>query len=250
MLLQYFDNNKKDPLIFFIHGTASNNTVWDKQYELLDKLGFRVIGVDLRGHGLSKHNGGVCTMDDHLNDLKETIDFLQIKDKIIFVGHSLGAVLAIKFAEKYPNLTSKLLLVSLPIRVPRLLCFYYRWLLKNPFRILRQNMKFIAWVPFLKKVKIALGTDLNILWQIWKDSMIWDFLSQIPKVKCPVYLSVGRFDYISLKSQVKIFHGLLPDSNCKVFKWSFHNCMEQEPDEFNKWLLVTLAIPISSLSIC
>lgn len=242
MLLQYFDNNKIGRTVFFIHGTASNNLVWEKQFKLLDKSGFRVISVDLRGHGSSKTKSGICTIDDHLNDLKETIDCIQITDKITFIGHSLGAVLALKFAERFPDMVDKLLLIGLPVKIPRILCLYYKWFLKRPFRFLKKKINYFKWLPFYKKFKNALMTDLNVLWQIWKDSLYWDFIANLPKVTCPVFLSVGRFDYISLKGQVKKLHSLLPNSSYKVFKWSSHNCMEHEPYEFNRWLLTVFAV--------
>ena len=152
MLLSYYDNEKSGPAIIFIHGTASSNALWEQQYKLLNRTNFRVIGLDLRGHGNSSNPGGICTIDEHLKDLKETVEYLKIKGSIIFVGHSFGAVLSIKFAEKYPKLTRKLMLVSLPPKVPRLACLYYKWFLGKPAKYLKKKFQWTSKFPILKHI--------------------------------------------------------------------------------------------------
>ena len=244
MLLSYFDSKKKGPVVLFIHGTASANGLWEKQYELLDNSHYRIIGVDLRGHGKSKNPGGDSTIDDYINDLKETLDYLKVRESITIVGHSLGAVLGIRFAEKYPEKVNKLVLVSLPARIPRLLCRYYDWFLGEPIKFLKEKINLILKLPVLKRYKFAICSDLNIVRQIWKEAVDWDFLTHKPKVQCPVYLSVGRFDYIALKDSLKKLHTEIPNSGFKVFDWAAHSCMEEQPKEFNKWLLTVLGLAI------
>ena len=240
MKLSYFDNKKSGPIILFIHGTASAHEVWEKQYSSLSASHFRIIGIDLRGHGSSTNPGGICTIEDHINDLKETLDHINIKEPITIIGHSFGAILAAKFAEKYPDLVSKLLLVSLPARIPRILIKYYKWLLGKPLELLNKKVKFILKLPVKKRLKLAVSTDINIIREIWRESISWDFLKQVPRIYCPVYLSVGRFDYVALRSMVKRLHQELPNSSYKVFNWSSHTCMEDEPVEFNNWILSSL----------
>lgn len=244
MLLSYFDNKKSGSPVLFIHGTGGANDIWEKQYSLLNKTDYRVVGIDLRGHGKSKNPGGICMLEDHINDLKQTIDYVGIKEPIILVGHSFGAVLSVKFAEKYPLLVNRLLLVSLPPRVPKILLSYYRWFLGKPIEFLKKKINLILKLPLKKKHKLAISADLNIVRQILRDSFSWDFLTEVPKLSCPVYLSVGRFDYIALKAMVKKLHHELPNSNYKVFKWSSHTCMDDEPKEFNNWILSVLSVSV------
>ena len=243
MLLSYYDNKKNGPAILFIHGTAASQDIWERQYKVLNKSSYRVIGVDLRGHGKSKDPGGLCTIKDHINDLKQTLDQININEPITIIGHSFGAVLAAQFSEKYPQLVNRLLLASLPPRVPKILLKYYEWLLGKPIEFLKKKVNLILKLPIKKKHKLAISADLNIVRQIWRDSLNWDFLTSVPKLKCPVYLSVGRFDYVALKTMVKKLHNELPNSSYKVFNWSAHTCMEDQPREFNKWILSVLTLP-------
>lgn len=240
MLLSFFDNMKNGQPVVFIHGTASANDVWEKQYNLLGASNYRLIGIDLRGHGKSKNPGGVCTIDDHVNDLKQTLDYIGIQEPVTIIGHSFGAVLAVKFAEEYPRDISKLLLVSLPTKISKLLTFYYQWLLGKPIEFLKTKINFILKLPIKRRYKLAITSDLDIVRQIFRDSLNWDFLSHKPKISCPVYLSVGNFDYVAQKGHLKKLHHEIPNSKYKVFKWASHTCMEDSSKEFNHWLLSVL----------
>lgn len=242
MLLSYYDNKKKGPVVLFIHGTGSANSIWRAQYKLLGKMHYRLIGVDLRGHGKTKNPGGVCTIDDHISDLKETIEYLKIKEPIIMIGHSFGALLATRFAEKYPKKVSKLGLVSLPARVPRIMCLYYKWLLGKPIKFLKKKMHLVMKFPLLKRYKDAVRSDLNILRQIWRESLYWDLTSKMPKVDCPIHFSVGKFDYIALSSLVEKLHKVLPNSTLRIFEKAAHCCMEEQPQEFNNWILTVVGV--------
>ena len=249
MLLSYFDNKKSGPVVLFVHGTASASDIWEKQYKALSKSDYRIIGIDLRGHGKSVDPGGTCTTDDHINDLNETLDYINIKESICIIGHSFGAVLALKFAERYPNKVCKLLLASLPPKVPKFLLMYYKWFLGKPIEFIKKKLNLILKLPLKKKHKLAIKSSMNVVKQIWKESLDWDFLKSVPKVQCPVYLSVGRFDYIALKSSVKKVHKMLPDSSYTVFNWASHTCMLDQPNAFNKWILTVLALPVIQKSI-
>ncbi len=240
MILSFYDNKKSGDIVLFIHGTASANNVWENQYKILDEMNYRVIGVDLRGHGDSKNPGGECSTDHHILDIKETLDHLELNENFNIVGHSYGAVIAFKYAEKYPDEVSKLLLASLPPKVPKILHGYYKWLLGKPIDLIKRFSNHILKLPLKMRHKLAIISDQNIIRQIWKDSIHWDFLSVTPRVHCPVYFSVGRFDYIALESSIRRLHKKIPNSSYQVFNRASHTCMEDQPHLFNEWILSSL----------
>lgn len=240
MILSFFDNKKSGVPVVFIHGTASANDMWEKQYKILNKSDFRTIGIDLRGHGKSVHPGGTCTPDLHMEDLKDTLEHLLINEPVVIIGHSFGAVLAMRFAEKYPDKVLKLLLVSLPPKVPQIWHRYYEWLLGKPVEFLTKQVNFLLKLPLKKRHKFALISDMTVVRQIWIDSTSWDFLASPPKVSCPVHFSVGRFDSIALKGSIKRLHRSIPNSSYKVFDFASHACMEDQPKAFNQWILSSL----------
>lgn len=76
--------------------------------------GFRTISPDLRGYGKSKTNSQFV-MSDHLTDLENLLDRLQI-DKCIVLGWSLGGIMAMELALKRPEVVKGLILIATAAR--------------------------------------------------------------------------------------------------------------------------------------
>jgi pimeloyl-ACP methyl ester carboxylesterase len=75
---------------------------------------FRVILFDLRGHGKSemvKHGYDLSTM---CNDLQDVVDQIA-RAPVVLVGHSFGALVALRFAGMRPDRVTKLVLVDAPL---------------------------------------------------------------------------------------------------------------------------------------
>ena len=66
---------------------------------------FRVIAVDLPGHGFSDVYGKVHTMEFMAEAVKEILDNLKIK-KVFLTGHSLGGYVTLAFLELFPEYLS------------------------------------------------------------------------------------------------------------------------------------------------
>ena len=72
---------------------------------------YRVITIDLLGHGESEPLGYVHEMEDNANVVNEVLKNLKI-EKAIIVGHSMGGYVALAFAELYPDKIQKLVLLN------------------------------------------------------------------------------------------------------------------------------------------
>ena len=86
--------------ILFLHGWPLNNTVFEYQYDQLPKLGFRCIGIDLRGFGKSDKPWTGYTYDRLADDVRVVIENLRI-DNITLAGHSMGGAIAIKYMARH-----------------------------------------------------------------------------------------------------------------------------------------------------
>ncbi|WP_241245831.1 alpha/beta hydrolase [Microbacterium sp. 4R-513] len=87
---------------------------------LVDRLpGVRVIAPDLRGRGRSNELAGPAGMAAHAADLAAVLDALDI-DRIVVVGHSMGAFVSVVFASLHPDRVARLVLIDggLPLDVP------------------------------------------------------------------------------------------------------------------------------------
>ena len=102
--LSYSAKSGKKPVLFFIHGAASNHTIWGPYSEAF-KDHAQVL-VDLRGHG---HSGdGKIDLDLMVEDCRSIIKKEGLKD-ICVIGNSLGAVIAYRLAQQCGEVSSVVL---------------------------------------------------------------------------------------------------------------------------------------------
>lgn len=88
------------PPLVLIHGVGMNQAVWAPQVEAL-RRDLRVVTYDMLGHGGSSLPGVDPTLEDYAEQLAALLDGLQI-DAAHVVGHSMGALVALEFALRYP----------------------------------------------------------------------------------------------------------------------------------------------------
>lgn len=97
--------------LILLHGFMENLLIWEDLEPHLSKK-FRLIKVDLPGHGRSEIYGEVHTMEFIAEKVKEVADKLQL-EKFHLLGHSMGGYAALAFAEKFgENLKSLTLFFS------------------------------------------------------------------------------------------------------------------------------------------
>ncbi len=91
-------------VLVLIHGYLESSEVWNG-FETGLASTFRVITVDLPGHGLSSVYGEIHTMEFMAEAIKELLDYLRIT-KAFLIGHSLGGYVSLAFLELYPEYLS------------------------------------------------------------------------------------------------------------------------------------------------
>jgi len=84
-----------------LHGFLENKTMWDAYVGVLANK-YRVITIDLLGHGETECLGYVHVMEDQADMVYALMLYLKIR-KIVLVGHSMGGYVALAFAELYPD---------------------------------------------------------------------------------------------------------------------------------------------------
>ena len=108
--LAYLDIGARDaPPVVLIHGYTDSSRDWAPLAPELKQ--FRLIIVDLRGHGASGKPDCCYSRFDFAHDVKLLLDTLHIPTADI-VGHSLGSIVAQAFAQVWPESTRRLILVS------------------------------------------------------------------------------------------------------------------------------------------
>jgi magnesium chelatase accessory protein len=96
----YTEVSGSGPDLLLVHGTAASSHSWRKVVPVLSQ-GFRVLSLDLPGHGQSKTFGtsamSLSGMTDALNALLQK---LQIKPAVV-AGHSAGAVILTRLCARF-----------------------------------------------------------------------------------------------------------------------------------------------------
>jgi non-heme chloroperoxidase len=98
--------------ILFIHGWPANHKLFEYQFNQLPSMGFRCIGIDLRGFGRSDKPYSGYSYDRLADDIFAVVQTLKIKD-FTLVGHSVGGAISIRYMAKHGGFgVSKLALLG------------------------------------------------------------------------------------------------------------------------------------------
>lgn len=95
-------------VILLLHGFLESLEMWDDYRSELETK-YRVIAIDLPGHGQSGCFGYVHTMDEMAECVKAVADHERLK-RYHIIGHSMGGYVALAFAEKYPDIPKSITL--------------------------------------------------------------------------------------------------------------------------------------------
>lgn len=95
--------------VILFHGKNFNGYYWKDVIPMLTSRGFRVIIPDQVGWGKSDRPNIHYSFHQLAENNKKLLDSLNIK-KVVILGHSMGGMLAARFALLYPETVSKLIL--------------------------------------------------------------------------------------------------------------------------------------------
>ncbi len=89
------------PVVCMTHSLASDGGMWAEQVPALLTGGFRVLRIDMRGHGGSGPVPGPYTMNELAADVAAVLDSIAIP-KVHYIGLSIGGMIGQAFALEYP----------------------------------------------------------------------------------------------------------------------------------------------------
>ena len=107
--ISYTDSGK-GTVVVFLHGFLENKEMWTHFVSQYEKK-YRVITIDLLGHGKSESLGYVHSMEENAKAVHAVLSHLRIR-KSILVGHSMGGYVSLAFAELYTENVRSLILIN------------------------------------------------------------------------------------------------------------------------------------------
>src|SRR5882757_2980845 len=226
--LRVKDHGGDGPVIIFLHGIAASSDKWGYLIPLI-KDGYHCITIDLVGFGKSpKPQWYEYTMDDHLRSIHHTIKGLGLKQPYTLAGHSLGSLLASRYAWLSPRSVSRLLLFSPPVYAPldsilskaararnQLLLKIYQFLRTNP-RMTPDNFKRLSYIlPLPKSVWRLPETRVPFLRTLEHCIETQTISEDLSYLNIPIDIFYGSLDQVvvaynirQLKNEAVQIHGI------------------------------------------
>ena len=103
--------------VLFVHGAGLDHSWWGLQSRFFGYHGYNVLAVDLPAHGRSGGEplGSIGAMADWV---KQVLEKNKIKSASL-IGHSMGALIALEFAARYPECAERIALIGVayPMKV-------------------------------------------------------------------------------------------------------------------------------------
>ncbi len=96
-----FSDEGRGRVIVLLHGFLGSHEIWEKTKKDLSRS-YRVIAIDLPGHGSTPCFGYVHTMELMAKAVKAVLDHLRLK-RFVLAGHSMGGYVALAFADLFPD---------------------------------------------------------------------------------------------------------------------------------------------------
>jgi pimeloyl-ACP methyl ester carboxylesterase len=219
--------------VVLMHGRNFFGQYWKDTIHFLSAKGYRVLAPDQIGFGKSTKPDMPHSLHLHAHNTKLLLDFLNIK-KAIIVGHSLGGMMAARFALMYPETVDRLVLED-PLGLED-----YR--LKVPYATpdeLRQEARkqnaaaieamfkayFVEW-----KLEYQIYADVQMRWMLSPEveiivrtaaqtyAMAYEqpVVYELPQIKAPTLIVVGDKDRTALgrnrvSPEVRNTLGLMPE---------------------------------------
>ncbi len=98
------------PTLLFVHGAASDHSIWALQSRYFAYHGWNVLAVDLPGHGRSGGDA-LPTVEDIADWIPAVLDAAGATEAAL-VGHSLGALAVLECAARHPGCATKAVLAG------------------------------------------------------------------------------------------------------------------------------------------
>ncbi len=257
-----------DQVLFFNYGLVCSNYHWEKQIDYFDRMGFKVLLHDYRGHFHSSGKTDIekITFSQIAEDMHELCSQIGITKTVLF-GHSMGVNVCLEFTKKYPEIVSKQILISgttMPVYnvmfnlniMDTLRPFLLNMMQKHPGK-LDTIWKMGGWNPIVKKIVHLGGFNIKevskefieiylnkvgelgpeIFFQLVEEMHKHDILGDLAKIKAETLIMGGDRDNVIPNYLQKQLHSHLENSQLYVIRKGSHVPQVDFPNFVNERIL-------------
>lgn len=210
------------PCILLIHGAAGSWHNFRLQIDWLQSS-YRVIAMDLRGHGLSPWPGG-SNIEHFVEDLAQLVH-IRIPGSFAIVAHSFGGCLATHLATRFADRVRGVALLNTAGHIPQGLIL----------RFLKVFARFSHWVAQLNPYWVSChGSVAHHL--LWRTLPQWDSWELSAQVTVPSLVVAGLGDLLIPWRLARRLAETLPQGQFHLIRSGRHVCMWENPRELREQL--------------
>lgn len=199
--------------VVLLHGIGNSAKSWEDLAPLLPK-NVRVIGVDLLGFGKSpKPKWAKYNTVTQAKSVAVTLLRMGLQHKPIVVGHSMGSLVAIEVARRYPLAIKQLVLCSPPLYMPKrvkalvdydeLLRELYRVAIKRP-QLLEKLSPVAVKLGFANRaLSITSDTVEPYLAALQASIINQQSVEVLARLRLPITIVYGSLDPVVIGANIK-----------------------------------------------
>jgi 3-oxoadipate enol-lactonase len=240
------------PWVVMSHSLACAVPMWEEQAEAL-KHKYRVLRFDTRGHGASDAPAGAYTLELLADDLHGLLRALGVTSPH-FVGLSMGGMIGMTYALKYPGVFKSLVLCDTSSRVPLDAQPVWDERIKTATEqgmapLVEPTLKRWFTEPFLARRNSVVERVAGLIRSTPPQGYVGcchaipkiNLTERLAAIKCPVQIIVGDKDVGTPVAMSEAIHKAIADSELVVIPDASHLSNLEQPAAFNAALLKFLA---------
>lgn len=227
----------KEPILI-LHGWQKSGKDYADIQKIFEEKGYTVFAPDMPGFGNETLSKEVMNIDDYVDFVKNFLQ-KQKNNKVILIGHSFGGRVAAKFAAKYPEKVSKLILTGAP-------------LIKKPLSIQKRAIASLVKIgkhlvpgSFQTVMKKGIYRSLGewdyykagALKKTFQNVIAEDIAPVLPHISVPTLLLWGENDTFVRLSIGREIAGRVPHATIKSFPHITHKFPYESPRLFAQEVL-------------
>ena len=245
------------PPVVLVPGWGCSVYTYRHNMPALAEAGYRVIAVDLKGHGLSDkpRSAAEYTIESLTEHLHDILDALEL-DRPMLVGHSMGASLLYHFASRFQARAGMLALLApvglggvRPMRVyqtltPRFLVPLVRLFTPRlPVKIALMRVYGVRGTfteedvdQYLAPIRLR---DSPAALRELLHSYDWHAVKRLDlkPVRVPAIAIWGSLDHLMSKGEIGLYERLIPGIELHEIAGAGHVAPEETPEEVNTALI-------------
>ncbi|MBN8875610.1 MAG: alpha/beta fold hydrolase [Rhodospirillales bacterium] len=232
------------------HSLASDSGMWQEQVPSLLSAGFRVLRIDMRGHGGSTPVAGDYTMSTLAADVAAVLDRLRIA-RVHYIGLSIGGMIGQAFAIEHPDrLLSAMWCDTMPASPPNAAA---TWGPRMQLVRDANSLEPLADATIERWLTDAVQARNPGRWRQIRDTVVgttpagylgcaaaiqnFDFTAELPGIKLPVLTVCGADDVGTPPDANRRIAELVPGGRYEEIGNARHFPNVDHPDIFNRIML-------------